>query len=63
MSLRLPHRKSSVLIEVQSQRSIDNMNHRYHFLTKTLETYQPLKELTVVNFVILTKFRRFSMNV
>ena len=31
--------ENQVLIEVHSQRSIDNMNHRYHFLTKTLETY------------------------
>ena len=55
--------ENQVLIEVHSQRSIDNMNYRYHFLTKTLETYQLLKKLTAVIFVILKKLRRFSMNV
>ena len=36
--------ENQVLIEVHSQQSIDNMNHRYHFLTKILETYQLLKK-------------------
>ena len=36
--------ENQVLTEVHSQRSIDNMDHRYHFLTITLETYQLLKK-------------------